>query len=380
MRGLDQKAALDRKCLLASVRTLVVKVGTRVITQPNNALDLKVIEHLVESIAVLRQRGLNVALVSSGAIGAGLGRLGLKQKPKAMPLLQAIAAVGQNQLMHHYKLAFRRRGIIIGQVLLTGDDVVERYLNVRSTFRALFDYGVVPIVNENDSVATEEIRVGDNDSLSAQVANIIEADLLVILSDIEGLYSDDPRKNGAARLMPVVTEVTDEIEEWAGQPGSDVGIGGMETKIAAAKMLTRVGEMMIIAHGKRHRLVDILDGQELGTLFLPSGDRLTSRKRRIAFAQEKKGTLVVDRGAVEAITSRGKSLLPSGVIDVHGEFRQGDMVGVEDDEQAEFARGLVNYAWDDVWRIRGKKSNEIERLLGHRYYEEVIHRDNLVVL
>ena len=376
----DERPVPDRKALLAGVKTVVVKAGTRVLTNQSNKLDVKVIERLADSIAELRRRKLNVALVSSGAIGAGMASLALKQKPKAMPRLQAIAAVGQNQLMHYYKQAFQRQGLIIAQVLLTADDVVERYLNVRSTFRALFDYGAVPIVNENDSVATEEIKVGDNDTLSAQVANIIEADLLVMLSDVEGLHSGDPRKQGRAQLIPVVTEITPEIEALAGKAGSEMGIGGMRTKIAAAKMLTRVGEMVVIAHGKKHNLVDIMDGQPLGTLFLPSGDRLTSRKRRIAFVREKKGTLMVDQGAADAVVSGGKSLLPSGIVDVRGEFGQGDMVGVVGPSGEELARGLVNYTWDDVWRIRGKNSREIERILGHRYYDEVIHRDNLVVL
>ncbi len=359
-----------------------MKVGTRVLTSENNLPDVEWIEALAGQIAQLRRRGVDVAVVSSGAIGAGMGQLSMKRRPRSIPQLQAAAAVGQNQLMHSYQVAFGRHNLTIAQILLTADDLKnrQRYLNVRNTLVTLWSYGVIPILNENDSVATDEIRVGDNDNLSAQVANLIDADLLIILSDTDGFFSADPRKHPQARLISTITEISPELEKLAGQTATEVATGGMRTKLEAAKMLIASGQMMLIANGKRHSLVDVLDGKEVGTLFLPQADRMASRKRWIAFSHPPKGILVVDDGAVQAIVERGKSLLPSGVINLQGEFENGEVVSIQNPKGREIARGLVNYRDKELKKILGKKSSEIEKILGYCYYEEVVHRDNLVVL
>jgi len=373
---------VDRKALLRNVDSLVVKVGTRVLTAPEGGVDEEVVEGLAEDISALMDQGRRVTLVSSGAIAAGMRRLGLGARPRAISQLQAVAAVGQSLLMNAYERAFRRHGVPVGQVLLTSEDILNnrvRYLNLRATFQSLFSLGVLPVVNENDSVATEEIRMGDNDILAAHVANLVDADLLVVLTDTDGLYAGDPKKNRNARAIRVVERVTPEIEALAGAPGSPLGSGGMRTKVEAAKIVTASGEMALIAHGKEHRLKDILAGEELGTLFLPQADRMSSRKRWIAFNLEMRGKLYIDSGAEDAIIRRGKSLLPSGVTDVEGEFAMGDMVGIVG-PSGEVARGLANYSAEEVRRIKGRRSSEIEDLLGYKYSDEVVHRDNMVVM
>jgi len=372
---------MNRRERFKNIRKVVVKVGTSVLTSGDD-LDIGYIQRLAGEIAELRRRGTDIILVSSGAISAGMGQLSLKTRPRSIPQLQAAAAVGQNRLMHNYQVAFEQHGLTIAQILLTADDLKDRqrYLNARNTLLTLWGYGIIPIVNENDSVATEEIRVGDNDSLSAQVANLIDADLLIILSDIDGLLSGDPRKCPDASLISTVSEITLQIERFAGKAGREYAIGGMKTKIQAAKIVTSSGEMMVIANGRKDSLIDILEGKQIGTLFLPQGDRMSCRKRWIAFTLEKKGSLIADEGAINAIVGRGKSLLPSGIVDVQGKFKTGEAVGIEDRSGKEIARGLVNYSSDEVKMILGKKSYQIEDILGYCYYEEVIHRDNLVVL
>ena len=385
----------DRKTLLSPIRNIVVKVGTRVLTAQDHAPDEAVIRCLADEIAQLRARGVRTTLVSSGAIGAGMGRLKLRTRPKSIPQLQAAAAVGQNQLMHGYELAFTRHRIPIAQVLLNAEDVLNnraRYLNLRDTFEELFNYGAIPIVNENDSVATDEIKIGDNDTLSAHVTHLVDAELLIILTDIDGLYSCDPRKSSnatlkqsakapkSAVLIGCVQRIGPEIETLAGSPGSEVGIGGMRTKIEAAKIVTGGGNMMIIANGKCDRLLGILEGREIGTLFLPCADKMTSRKRWIAFNLKQRGKLIVDAGARAALVEKGKSLLPSGIVAIEGNFRRGDMVGIADESNVELGRGLVNYPASDVDKIRGRKTSEIEGILGYQYHDEVVHRDDLVIM
>ena len=373
---------VDRTRRLKSVQRLVVKVGTRVLTSEKNLLDVGWIEVLAGQIAKLRCRGVDIAIVSSGAVGAGMGQLSMKRRPRSIPQLQAAAAVGQNQLMHSYQVAFGGYNLTIAQILLTADDLKnrQRYLNVRNTLLTLWDYGVIPILNENDSVAIDEIRLGDNDNLSAQVANLIDADLLIILSDTDGFFSADPRKDPQAHLISTITEISPELEELAGEAGSEVATGGMRTKLEAAKILIASGQMMLIANGRKHSLVDILDGREVGTLFLPQADRMASRKRWIAFSHSPNGVLVVDDGAVQAIVERGKSLLPSGVVNLQGNFENGDVVSILNLKGREIARGLVNYCDKELQKILGKRSSEIEKILGYCYYEEVVHRDNLVIL
>jgi len=373
---------MDRRSLFENVRRVVVKLGSRVITSSDNSPDVRMLGRLAGEVGRLQKRGVEVVLVSSGAIGAGMGELGLKTRPRTIPDLQAAAAVGQNLLMHHYKMVFQRHGIAIGQVLLTADDLRDRarYVNARNTLITLFGYGVLPIVNENDSVAVDEIKVGDNDTLSAYVTHMIGADLLILLSDVDGLFSSDPRKDGRSRRIEVVEEITPQIEALAGEPGTDVGIGGMRTKLRAAKIVTWSGEMMVIAHGRRTSLLDLLDGAAVGTLFLPKNERMTDRKRWIAFVQDQKGSVVVDDGARVAIIEKGKSLLPSGILSVKGEFEMGEMIGIEDRTGYELARGLSRYSSEAVGRIRGRHSSEIEGILGYWTGDEVTHRDDLVVL
>ncbi|RKY57303.1 MAG: glutamate 5-kinase [Candidatus Latescibacterota bacterium] len=373
---------VDRGSFLSGVRSLVVKVGTWVLTSPEGGIDQEVVEKLAEDISSLVKEGRKVVLVSSGAIAAGMRRLGLGARPREISKLQAVAAVGQSLLMNAYEGAFRRHGVPVGQVLLTSEDILNnrvRYLNLRATFQSLFSLGVLPVVNENDSVATEEIRMGDNDVLAAHVTNLVDADLLVLLTDTEGLYTSDPRKDRGAEVIKLVEKVTPEIEALAGDPGGPLGSGGMRTKVEAAKMVTTSGKMALIAHGKEHGLRDVLSGREVGTLFLPQGEGISGRKRWIAFNLEMKGKLFVDPGAEEAIVRRGKSLLPSGITHVEGEFGMGDMVGIVG-PSGEVARGLVNYSADEVRRIRGRRSSEIEDLLGYKYSDEVVHRDNMVVM
>ena len=374
-------AACGRKGLFENVRRVVVKLGTRVVTVHDNALNLQVIDSLAEDVVQLQNRGVRVAIVSSGAVGAGMGRLGLKVRPRRIPELQATAAVGQGLLMNAYKLAFRRRRTPTGQVLLTSDDVEDRwrYVNARNTLSALFRFGAVPIINENDSVAVEENKVGDNDRLSSLVAHLIDADLLVVLTDVDGLYSDDPARNGNAKLISRVEEVTPELIARAGKPGSAVSLGGMRTKLQAAQSVTRGGRMMVIANGHRVRISDILRGAEIGTLFFADRCRLTDRKLWIANTR-RKGAVVVDDGAVEAIGKRGRSLLPSGVLEVIGTFDAGELIGVENTYRVEVARGLVRYGSAEVRKIQGKKTSEIADVLEEAGSEEIIHRDDLVVL
>ncbi|MSS72793.1 MAG: glutamate 5-kinase [Candidatus Latescibacteria bacterium] len=374
----------DRKSLFKNVKRLVVKLGTRVITIGDNALDAGRIERIADDVAALRQRGIEVAIVTSGAIGAGMGRLGLSARPRAIPELQAAAAVGQSLLMNAYKLAFRRHDLAVGQILLTADDLRERarYVNARNTLEALFRFNAVPVINENDSVAVDElldIRVGDNDTLSACVTHLIRADLLVLLSDVDGLYSGDPRRDGDARLIPVVDRITPELLAFAGGSGSDVGVGGMRTKLRAAETVTAAGGMMIIADGARVNLLDLLDGQETGTVFLPRPGRLTDRKRWIAFAPARKGAVTVDDGAARAIGQEGRSLLPSGIVEVRGTFDAGEIIDVQHRKET-VARGLTRYSSDEVEKIRGLKSSQITPVLGRPGGDEVIHRDDMVVL
>ena len=374
----------DRKALFKSIKRLVVKLGTRVITVGDNALSEERIARVADDVAALRRRGVEVAVVTSGAIGAGMGRLGLAARPKAIPELQAAAAVGQSLLMNAYERAFRRHDLTVGQILLTADDLRERarYVNARNTLDALFRLKAVPIINENDSVAVDElldIRVGDNDTLSACVANLIGADLLVLFSDVDGLYSGDPRTDADARRIPVVERITPDLFALAGGSGSDVGVGGMRTKLRAAEIVTTAGGMMVIADGANVDLPGLLDGQETGTLFLPRAERLADRKRWIAFAPARKGAVVVDDGAARAVGQNGKSLLPSGIVEVRGEFDAGEIIDVRHRQEV-VARGLARYASDEVKKILGLKSSQIADALGHPGADEVIHRDDMVVL
>ena len=373
----------ERKALFEGVRRVVVKLGTRLVTQQDHALNLKLIERLATDVAELRRTGIHVAVVSSGAVGAGMGRLGLKERPRRLSALQATAAVGQGLVMNAYKLAFRSRHIPVGQVLLTADDLDNRrrYVNARNTLDSLFRFGAVPILNENDSVAVEELQlsVGDNDRLSALVAHLVDADLLVILTDVDGLYSEDPDRHSDARLIARVEEVGPAMIERAGKAGSQVSLGGMRSKLEAAQSVTRGGRLAVIANGHKMGLGQILAGMPSGTLFLAAREKLPGRKLWIANSR-RQGAVIVDDGAVEAIVKRGKSLLPSGIVKVVGAFEAGELIAVEDRRRLEVARGVVKYGSVEVQRILGKSTGEVVSILDVETGGEVVHRDDLVVL
>jgi glutamate 5-kinase len=368
---------------LGRVRRLVVKVGSGLVTAPGTGPDVARIEALAAEIATARD-GREVVLVSSGAIVSGMARLALAARPRSIPEKQAAAAVGQTSLMWHYEVAFSRHGLTVGQVLLTAQDIGDRarYLNARNTLLALLGFGVLPIVNENDTVAVEEIKVGDNDNLSALVASLIDADLLILLTDVDGLFTEDPSVNAGARKIDTVEAVTDEITRLVWDSEGRGSVGGMATKLQAAQKASASGVPMVIANGRTPGVVaQILAGEPAGTYFPPKSDRLGARKRWIAFAVPPQGRVRVDAGALRALTLQGKSLLPSGVVSVEGDFESGEVVAVvEDGEGKEFARGLVNFDADELRRIRGAQSREITERLGYKSFDEVIHRDNLVIL
>ncbi|MBI3002806.1 MAG: glutamate 5-kinase [candidate division NC10 bacterium] len=373
----------DRTALLRGVRRLVVKVGSGVLSRGSFTLDAGTIRALAAQITASRSGGRQVALVSSGAIVAGVGRLDLKERPRSIPLKQAAAAIGQGALIWTYEEAFAAHGVKVAQVLLTGEDLRDRsrYLNARNTLFTLLTLGVLPIINENDTVAVEEIKFGDNDRLSALVASLVDADLLVILTDTDGLFTADPRRSPKARLIPLVRGNEAEGASWAGAPATATGVGGMASKVEAARLAGASGIPTLIANGTvPDTLSRLLAGEALGTLFLPDVERLAGRKRWLALASRPKGTILVDEGAKRALVERGKSLLPSGVHGTLKPFGVGDVVSLVGPDRAEFARGLVNYTAEEVERIKGVKSSDIERTLGYRHSDEVIHRDNLVIL
>ena len=370
-----------RTILLAHVRRIVIKIGSGVISD-ETGLDHARIDSICQDILDLRRRGFEVVVVSSGAVAAGKGALGIAGRPQTIPLKQAAAAIGQSRLMRTYKEAFLPAGVTVAQVLLTRDDLANRrrYLNARNTLMTLLEYGVLPIINENDTVVVDEIRFGDNDNLSAMVTNLVEAQLLVILSDVDGLYDSDPRQNPRARLITEVERITDEIEAMAGDEGTLLGTGGMATKIKAAKRATLFGAGTAIINGQvPHNLCYLFDGHELGTYFLPARDPIAARKHWIAFTKKPRGKLLLDDGARTAISDGGKSLLPSGIRNIDGEFDRGDAVRLCTLDGREFAKGVTNYSSMELLRIMGHKTKEIENILGYKYGDEVIHRDNLVV-
>lgn len=373
----------DCREALAESKRLVVKVGTSTLTHHTGKLNLERMERLVRELADQVNAGRQVILVTSGAVGAGMGRLGLKGRPRTLPEKQAAAAVGQGMLMHMYEKFFAEYGLTVAQVLLTKDDLAERrrYLNARHTLGTLLRLGVLPIVNENDTVAVEEIRVGDNDTLSALVAGLVDADVLILLTDSQGLYTADPRSCPEARLIPVVEEITPEVEGLAGGSRGTWATGGMVTKLQAARLATNFGIPVIIASGLLPgQVAAILRGEEIGTLFLPREHKAPGRKKWLAYGPVVQGKIWVDAGAARAILQSGKSLLPSGITGVEGEFEQGSLVSLVDPAGREIARGMTNYAAEEIRRIQGKKTSEILAILGHKDYDEVVHRDNLIVL
>ncbi|HMK44598.1 MAG TPA: glutamate 5-kinase [Dissulfurispiraceae bacterium] len=362
---------------------LVIKIGSNVLTLKNGGLNTKRIAVIAKEVSELLQAGHEVVVVSSGAIAAGMGKLGFEAKPSEIRLKQACAAVGQSLLMRAYGRCFKRNSRNVGQILLTRGVFSYRgtYLNAKNTIDSLLSFGVIPIVNENDTISTDEIKFGDNDRLAALVAGLIDADRFFILSDVDGLYPEDPKKNSRAKLITTVEEITPDIERMAGGAGSIVGTGGMYSKILAAKRAIANGVTVHIVSGRSYGLVSaVLDGKKRGTTFLPKDHHMSSRKGWIAYGLRSKGYVVLDEGAVRALLTGGKSLLPSGIVRVEGAFKIGDAVFCVDSAGTQIAKGIVNYTSEDIDSIRGKQTSEIEGLLGFKYSDEVIHRDNMVIL
>ena len=373
----------EYQALVANAQKIVVKVGTSTLTHKNGKLNLEQIERLVRQLSDLRNQGKDVVLVSSGAIGAGMGKLNLEQRPKTIPEKQAVAAVGQGILLHIYEKIFSEYGQATAQLLLTKADLEhrQRFLNARNTLLTLLNLGVIPIVNENDTVAFEEIKFGDNDTLAALVGTLIDADLVILLTDIDGFYSGDPRKNKNAQRISVVETINEEIEGLAGNVGSKFGSGGMITKITAARIAVNAGIPLMIGHGAEENIIrKLTSGADVGTLFLPIEMKPHLRKCWIAFGSHIGGRIMVDDGAREALLHKGKSLLPSGIVAVEGDFSAGAVVQIVDSQGREFARGITNYGWLELNKIKGQKSKDICPILGYKDYDEVIHRDNLSLL
>ena len=371
------------KCIAADARRLVVKVGSSLVTNEGQGLDHAALARWAEQIAELRRRNKDVVLVSSGAIAEGMQRLGWKRRPNALHELQAAAAVGQMGLIEAYESCFRKHDLHTAQVLLTHEDLADRkrYLNARSTLRTLMHLGVVAVINENDTVATDEIRFGDNDTLAALVTNLIEADALVILTDQAGLHTRDPRRHPDAELVGEATAGDPELEKMAGGVGSHVGSGGMLTKVLAAKRAARSGAGTIIASGREPNvLVRLAAGEAIGTQLIAQTMTLAARKQWMADHLQVRGKLSLDDGAARALKTAGKSLLPIGVFEASGEFERGEVVSCLDSTGLEIARGLVNYNSAETRKILKSPSHEIEARLGYIDEPELIHRDNLVLL
>jgi glutamate 5-kinase len=369
---------------LDDIGLLVVKVGTTLVSSSTDFVNREEMEPIVEDISAFRKRGIKVILVTSGAIGAGMGVLGLKVRPKVLPQKQAAAAIGQSRLMHFYKELFNQYGMRVAQILLTKDDLDERtkYLNARNTLTTLLQYdGIVPIINENDTVAVDEIKFGDNDTLAAIVASKMQADLLVILSNVDGMYDCDPRKSAVPKLIEDVKDISDDLRKMCGGASSETSVGGMAAKVEAARIATLSGIGVVLANGTRkHVLQDIFTDACKCTYFHPGQDVIHGRKRWIAFSSAPRGKIKVDAGARRALLENGSSLLPSGVIGVTGKFNRGDTISIVDDGNKEIARGLANYSAAEIGKIKGFHTSKIAELLGQKDYDEIVHRDNLVIL
>jgi glutamate 5-kinase len=376
---------------IAGCRRIVIKVGTSTVTHATGKINLHRMERLAREISDISSMGREVVLISSGAVGAGLGKLNRAERPRTLPEKQAMASIGQGRLMHMYEKFFSEYGNTVAQVLLTRDVFSDRlrFLNARGTLLTLLEWGVIPVINENDTVAVEELKFGDNDTLSAMVASLVDADVTLILSDIDGLYDDNPRTNPDARIIPEVREITDAMFEHSHGRGSRNASGGMFTKLQAARICMAAGIPMVIAKNDETDVIRrIVSGEPLGTLFLPAGDSdggrspglRKARKHWLAFESNPTGRLVVDAGAAEALRVRGKSLLPSGVLRVEGSFERGSVVSVETGDGREIARGTSYYSSDEISRIAGRHTDEIGKILGSKDYDAVIHRNNMAVL
>ncbi|MBI5197301.1 MAG: glutamate 5-kinase [Nitrospirae bacterium] len=368
---------------LKGIRRIVVKIGSAVLTSAHQGLNSRRIQRIVREVCGLRESGYDVVVVSSGAIAAGIKYLRPSSRRRGIAVKQAAAAIGQSQLMWVYEKSFNRNKVRVAQVLLTREDLGDRrrFLNSRNTLMTLLESGVVPIVNENDTVAVDEIRFGDNDILAGLVTRLVDADLLMILTDTDGLYTSDPRVNSRATLIPLVQEIDDGIERMAGRSRSLEGTGGMASKVQTARNVAQCGLPTLILNGKvRGGILRAAGGEEIGTLFLPKEKVLSGKQYWIIHGIPEKGRLVLDDGARDAIVVKGKSLLPSGIRGLEGKFAAGDAVACADGSGKKWAKGLVNYSSEEIAKILGKKTEEIVDILGYKDYDEVIHRDNMVVL
>ncbi len=374
---------LLRQEIATLATTIVVKVGTRVLTREDGQLDSERIQQFADQVHHAMSAGRKVVLVSSGAVGAGMGRLGLKKRPTDIAQLQAVAAVGQSLLVEAYERSLHRHGRHAAQVLLTAEDLEHRvrYLNARNTLVTLLDFGAVPIINENDTVSVEELHTtfGDNDRLAAIVTNLIRAPLLVLLSDVDGLFDGDPRQPGS-RVISTVDRLDGAVLGLVRDHLGGMSKGGMAGKLEAARLATTGGENVIIASGREFDVLSrILAGEPVGTLFLAQGQTVAARKRWIGLTVKPRGRLLLDAGAKTAIELKGRSLLAAGVVDAEGQFHKGDVVGLRGPDGLEFARGLTNYSAEEIQRIKGLKTRQIAQVLGDCPYDEIIHRDNMVV-
>jgi glutamate 5-kinase len=364
------------------MKRLVIKIGSNILASADKGLNTKRLHTIAKDVSEIMDKGIEVIIVSSGAIAAGLKKLGLKEIPKDMKRKQAASAIGQSSLMWAYEHSFAKSKKKVAQVLLTRDDVTNRirYLNAKNSLFALLNYGVIPIVNENDTIAVDEIKFGDNDILAALVASLAEADMLIILSDVEGLYTKEPKQK-AARIIDIVDEITPEIEKLAEGRGSGISTGGMYSKLLAAKQANSNGIPVVILSGKKRGLLPrLINAEKIGTYFKPKKQKLSSKKGWIAYGLKSKGMVFLDDGAVRALTTKGKSLLPSGILKVGGTFNAGDPISCLCSTGNKIAKGLTNYSSKELELIKGKKTSEIENVLGYKFADEVIHRDNLVII
>lgn len=373
---------LKREELLKNIKKVVVKVGTSTLTKADGNLNVEKIKKIVYELSNLSNKGYDVVLVTSGAVGAGMGRLNLSEKPKALSEKQAVAAVGQVALMHLYQMLFQEHNKTIGQLLLTKLDFADRkrYLIARNVCNALLSKKIIPVINENDAVVADEIKVGDNDTMSALVSGLIDADLLIILSDVNGLYNKNPQKYEDAVLFETVDKIDDEIKAMAGGEGSKFGTGGMSTKIIAAEMATKIGTNLIIASGEDpSNISKIVEKENIGTLFVKENKKISSRKYWLAYGPHKRGVIIIDDGAEKAIR-KGSSLLPVGVKSAEENFDRGTVLKITNLKGELVATGISNYSSEEIELIKGHKSESIEKILGHKYDDVIIHIDNMLVI
>jgi len=372
-----------REEILSNVSKIVIKIGTRVLTNEDGLVDKNRIMELSKQVVKLRLRGFSVVIVSSGSIGAGISALGLQKRPSILPELQAAAAIGQGKLIEVYNECFKKHGYHAAQLLLTRQDFEDRqrYLNTCNTLHSLLNFKTIPIINENDTISVEEITFGDNDILSALVTNLLRADLLILLSSVDGLYTTPPAPGKSCQVVSVVDSISEDIKKLAFKQKTKEGVGGMESKLEAANIATGSGEAVIIANGMQSDVLSkIMNYDNVGTLFVPYNKKITSRKRWIGFTVKPKGRIYIDEGALSALQKKGKSLLPSGVVKIDGKFIKGDVVSIVDmSEKREVARGLMNYSDEEVRKVKGLRTSSIKKTLGYKPYDEIIHRDNIVL-